>query len=387
MGPVRTVAASLLLLGAALVAPSTAAAGPVPVTGQDRARAVPRLTVSEVASGLEHAWDVAELPDGALLVTERDRARLSLVRDGRRRTVAFPSDKVWVSGETGLMSVELAPRWGTERRFYTCSGWRTSSGPEIQVRAWRLSRSGRRAVPAGKVLGGIPVTTGRHGGCRVTVDAASGDIWVGTGDSAQSGVSRDRSSLGGKVLRLTALGGPSTENCFTDASFTANTYVYSYGHRNVQGLALDREGRMWSVEHGPDRDDEVNALRECGDYGWDPGPGYDESVPMTDHSLPGQQYTARWSSGIPTVATSGAEWVLGRRWGALAGTLAVATLKGERLMFMRFGARHRFVRAHEPRELTRYGRLRSVTRAANGDLLVTTDNGLSDKVLRISPRR
>jgi glucose/arabinose dehydrogenase len=141
------------------------------------------------------------------------------------------------------------------------------------------------------------------------------------------------------------------------------------------------------VEHGPGRDDEVNKLATGGDYGWHPVPGYNESVPMTDQGLPGTQIEARWRSGSPTLATSGASWVSGGNWGLYNGMLAVAALKGSRLMFMRFDAAGTFRYVLTPAALRKYGRLRSVTRAPNGDLLVTTANGgRRDYVLRVHPR-
>ena len=88
--------------------------------------------------------------------------------------------------------------------------------------------------------------------------------------------------------------------------------------------------RCGPSEHGPDRDDEVNRLITGGDYGWNPVPGYNQSVPMTDHNLPGTQQSAKWRSGFPTIATSGAAWVSGTQWGLYNGTLAVAALKGSR---------------------------------------------------------
>lgn len=362
---------------------STVAAGAV--RGPAAAR-VPRLHVGAAVDGLEHAWDVAVAgPD--LLVTERDRARLSLVSEGRRTTVRFPSRRVWVSGETGLMSVEVAPDWARKRRFYTCSGWRTDSGPRIQVRAWRLSPDGRRALPRGVLLGRIPVTSGRHGGCRLQVDRRTGEVWVGTGDTATTGAARDLRSLAGKVLRMTASGRPSRANPWPRAANRNRRLVFTFGHRNVQGLAPRPGGGTWSVEHGTYRDDEVNRLRAGADHGWQAGPDYDESPPMTNHRLPGRQVDARWSSGPTTLATSGAAWVRGPGWGALSGTLAVATLKGERLLFLRFDDRGRFVRSYAPRALRAYGRLRSVTATPEGSLLVTTDNGEEDRVLRVQPLR
>ena len=180
-------------------------------------------------------------------------------------------------------------------------------------------------------------------------------------------------------------GAPMPDNPFVDAT-TARRLVWTYGHRNVQGLAQRADGTLWSVEHGSFRDDEVNLLAPGGDYGWNPVPGYDESVPMTDHGLPGEQRDAAWSSGEPTIATSGATWVRGSQWGRLDGTLAVAALKGSAVLFLRFDAGGGLVSVTRPPRLQRFGRLRSITSARDGDLLVTTANGSRDRVLRVSPR-
>ncbi len=347
---------------------------------------VPRLSVRRVVRGLSHVWDVAVIDRGEWLLTERDAARLWLVRDGRPSPVDFPSDSVWVSGETGLMSLAVDPGFADNRRFYTCQGGFVAGGHDVRVAAWRLSRDGRRAQPQGTLLGGIPTSSGRHGGCRLLIDRETGAMLVGTGDAAVSSNPRDLTSLGGKVLRLDRrTGAPWPGNPFADADEATQRFVLSYGHRNVQGLAQRDDGTIWSVEHGPDRDDEINLVVP-GDFGWSPGPGYDESVPMTDRSLPGRQVPARWSSGFPTVATSGAVWVAGAQWGSLDGTLAVAALKASEVLFLRFDSEGRFVRAIQPQSLQRFGRLRSLTLAANGDLLATTDNGSDDGVLRISPR-
>ena len=123
-------------------------------------------------------------------------------------------------------------------------------------------------------------------------------------------------------------GAPWPTNPYIRSRSTNARYVLTYGHRNVQGLAQRSDGSIWSVEHGTDRDDEVNRLSTGGDYGWNPTPGYNESRPMTDQRLPGTQINARWRSGNPTIATSGAAWVRGRQWGDNNGTLAVGALKG-----------------------------------------------------------
>lgn len=346
-------------------------------------RQAPRLRVRTVARGLEHPWDVQQGPAGRLLVSERDRARISVVRHGRRRTLANLSGSVWVSSETGLMSLAVDAQ---RRVVWACHGSTTSDGHDVRVTRWRVDRRWRTLSHRRTVISGLPSSSGRHGGCRLLLDRSSDALLVGTGDAAVGSNPRDLDSLGGKVLRVDrTTGAPMPDNPYADAT-TARRFVWTYGHRNVQGLAQRRDGSLWSVEHGSYRDDEVNLLVRGSDYGWNPVPGYDESVPMTDQSLPGTQQEAKWSSGQPTIATSGAAWVRGAQWGSLRGTLAVAALKGSEVLFLRFDGDGGLASVTRPVALARFGRLRSVTAARNGDLLVTTDNGVRDRVLRVSPR-
>jgi glucose/arabinose dehydrogenase len=385
------VAASLIALTAGVLAPTAATADEVDAPGvalrPQRAAAVPALRVTREASGLAQPWDVKHIGNGAFLVTERDTARLLRVKNGHVRRIGFPRSSVWVSGETGLMSLEIDPRFGTNGRFYTCQGGHTDGGGhDVKVVAWRLNDRQTRARRTDVLLEGIQATSGRHGGCRLMI-GRNGSLLVGTGDAAVSSNPRDLHSLNGKVLRLDRrTGAPWPANPWIDASNRNQRYVLNYGHRNVQGLATRRDGSVWSVEHGSYRDDEVNIVVSGGDYGWNPGPGYDESVPMTDQGLPGEQVEAQWSSGEPTIATSGATWVRGRQWGSLNGTLAVAALKGSRVVFMTFDSDGVLQRTRAPEALRRYGRLRSISRAPNGDLMVTTANGSGDAVLRVHPR-
>jgi glucose/arabinose dehydrogenase len=380
----RALVAAVVL---AVVALPGGLAGPPPSVASGEASGhleprAPQLRVRTVASGLQHPWDVQQATGGRLLLSERDRARISVVRNGKRRTLADLSRLVWVSGETGLMS--LAVDAGS-RTLWACHG-SARGGTHVQVSRWRVDRRWTRLSSRSTVVTGLPSTSGRHGGCRLMLDRGSDALFVGTGDAAVGTNPRNLDSLGGKVLRVhRRSGGPMPGNPFADAS-TARRFVWTYGHRNVQGLAQRDDGSVWSVEHGSDRDDEVNLLVAGGDYGWNPVPGYDESVPMTDQSLPGEQQDAAWSSGTPTIATSGAAWVRGSQWGALEGTLAVAALKGSEVLFLRFDAGGGLVSVARPPRLQRLGRLRSITAARDGDLLVTTDDGVRDRVVRVSPR-
>nr|MBA2774257.1 PQQ-dependent sugar dehydrogenase [Nocardioidaceae bacterium] len=297
--------------------------------------------------------------------------------------------RIWAGGETGLMSIVADPKVASNSRFYTCTGWREDGRTDVRVHAWRLNDARSSARIVDTLVSGIQVTSGRHGGCRLRLDRM-GRLYVGTGDAAVGTNPQNLHSLNGKVLRLNRFtGNAATGNPFIKTDTRRQRLIYTYGHRNVQGLALRPNRRMWSVEHGTYRDDEANVLFRGGNYGWNPVPGYDESKPMTDFSLPGKQYAARWSSGDPTIATSGAVWVRGRSWGAYQGTLAVCALAGERLLFMKFddNGRLRWVRT-PPALRGTYGRLRSVVQAADRDLLIATSNGSgTDKIVRVSPVR
>jgi glucose/arabinose dehydrogenase len=366
-------------------------ATPTPAGQAAPAHGFPALQVRTVVGGLDHPWDVKPLGGGRLLVTERDRARLSLVTHGTRHTVDFPSSTVWVSGETGLLGLAVDPGFAANHRIYTCQGGtRAGGGHDVHVTAWRLQVADRTVDRIKTLVGGFPTNSGRHGGCRLLI-TDRGAMLVGTGDAAIGTDARDLTSYGGKTLRLDRFSGkPWPGNRWANAASPVKRYVHTWGHRNVQGLAQRADGTLWSVEHGSDRDDEVNLLQNGADYGWNPVPGYDESVPMTDTSLPGHQVRAPWRSGFPTLATSGADWLPTTRasgWGSYRGTLAVAALKASRVLFMRFDdtGHLRWVKA--PKALTGAGRLRTVTTLPNGDLLLTTDNGDGrDKILRVRPQ-
>jgi glucose/arabinose dehydrogenase len=340
-----------------------------------------------VITGLDHPWDVVRLGKGRLLYTQRDRATLTMWAKGRKHRVAFPSGSVWVSGETGLMGLEVDPRFAKNRRIYTCQGGSTGGRHDVRVIAWRLNRSATKATRIKPLLTGFPTTSGRHGGCRLLIDKA-GSLLVGTGDAAVGANPENKRSFGGKTLRLNRFTGTAwPRNRFVRSSSRTARYLHTYGHRNVQGLSQRSDGTLWSIEQGTYRDDEVNRLVNGGDYGYNPVPGYNESVPMTDQSLPGRQIGAAWRSGDPTIATSGGSFVYGAGLGAYNGTLAVAALKAQRVLFLTLSKTGRLQRVQVPDALRRYGRIRTVVDGPGSTFYLTTDNGDGrDAILRVRAR-
>ena len=242
--------------------------------------------------------------------------------------------------------------------------------------AWRLNTAATAATRIQTLLTGLPSTTGRHGGCRLLI-ASNGALMVGTGDAAVGTNPQNLTSLGGKTLRLNRI----------DRRAVADQPLHLVQQRQLPlrahlrapqragaGAARRRNRLVGRARHQPRR--RGQPLASGGNYGWNPVPGYDESTPMTDHEPARHPDRRKWSSGSPTLATSGAAWVRGKQWGAYENTLAVAALKGQRVMFMqlRLGGHVRWA-MRTPAALRKYGRLRSVTRLPNGDLMVTTANG------------
>ena len=293
------------------------------------------------------------------------------------------------------MGMVIHPDFAQSRRFTTCQTHATQRTPtDVRLVTWELSADGTAARRVqDPLLGGLPINpSGRHSGCRPTI-AADGALLVGTGDTARGNIAQDLTSLGGKVLRLDlATGGPAPGNPFADAANPAQRLVYDYGHRNVQGVAIQPgTGRAYSAEHGPTTDDEVNLLLPGANYGWDPSQGgtvggYDESVPMTDLDRYPDAVPAAWSSGSPVEAVAGAAFVSGPQWGDLDGTLAVAALRGTKLLLMTIGADGAVASVAVPPPLDdTFGRLRAVRTGPDGALFVSTSNGDDDKVLRVDP--
>jgi glucose/arabinose dehydrogenase len=346
----------------------------------------PPLTTTTVVSGLDHPWDVG-FASGTMIYTERP-GRISAFVSGQKRLLAAPSDVVQAS-EAGMMGLAIDPAFASNRYIYTCFA-STRGGPNNDVRVvrWKVDAGFTTLTDRTDIVTGAPVNTsgqlGRHSGCRPRFDLG-GRLWIGTGDAATGTVPQDPRSLGGKILRVNRDGSAAAGN----PGGVLDPRIYSYGHRNTQGIAFrSTDGLGISTEHGPDRDDELNRL-VTGNFGWDPvfpggTPGYNEQVPMTDLRKFPSAVRAIWSSGTPTVAPSGATFLTGSRWKRWNGALAVAMLKGSRLLIVALDTQARITGTAVA--ITNQGRLRSAVQGPDGNLYLTTDNGNgTDKILKVVP--
>ena len=207
--------------------------------------------------GLDIAWSVAVLPDGSALVSERNTGRIYHVPEpgtGGRPTVAGRLPISRTEGEGGLLGLAVPPDFDADPVFYAY--YSTDSDNRIAAVPWRDGTIGDPVV----VFSGIP--RGRyHNGGRIAF-GPDGFLYVGTGEGGDTSLSQNLSSLGGKILRITPDGNPAPGNPF------GGSPIWSYGHRNVQGLAWDKRGRMWASEFGQDTYDELNLIQAGRNYGW-----------------------------------------------------------------------------------------------------------------------
>lgn len=354
-------------------------AQPQAQTSEQASAETPVFNTEVLLSGRENVWDIAFLPTKELLFTER-RGTINLLKDKQAKEIVKLGD-VAARGEGGLMGVAVDPNFTENRYIYTCFNTAT----DIRLARLELAPDLGSVANRKDITTGMPSNaSGRHSGCRMRF-GTDGFLWVGTGDSAQDKLPQDPKNLGGKILRINRDGNGVTGNL----AAPMDPRIYSYGHRNTQGLAFFGSPIAGvvgvSVEHGSSIDDEVNPLKP-GNFGWAPDKGgYNESgVPMTDKTRFPTAVDALWSSGSPTQAPSGAVIIQNVKWKAWHGALAVAILKDKHLKILQFDNNLHVVK--EEKVLTDHGRLRSVVQGPDGALYVSTDNHTNDQIIRLAPQ-
>jgi glucose/arabinose dehydrogenase len=325
-----------------------------------------RVEVSTLATNLEVPWSFAFLPDGDALVTERDSGKLLRASPSGdvREVQTLPEGG---SGEGGLLGVAVSPDFEEDRYVYA---YYTTESDNRVVRF----RLGEAPEP---ILTGIPVNTFHDGG-RIRF-GPDGMLYVSTGDAGDSGNSQDRGSLGGKILRIEPNGSVPADNPFPGSP------VYSYGHRNVEGLAWDADGQLYASEFGQNTWDEVNRIEAGENYGWPEvegkggeNEGYVDPVTV-------------WPTS--EASPSGAEIMVNGAIPQWEGDLFVTALRGERLWHLELNDRGE-ITGREKLLDGEVGRVRDVAQAPDGSLWVSTSNHDSygipvssqdDRIFRLAP--
>ena len=322
-------------------------------------QAAARTSVKTIATGLQVPCGVAFLPDGSALVSERPTGEIVRIpKGGGRARGVMHVPGVNANGEGGLLGLAVSPHYSSDRLVYA---YMTTAGDNRIVRF-------RLGGPVHPILTGLQEAS-IHDGGRIAF-GPDGKLYAGVGDAGNTANAQNRSSRNGKILRINPDGSIPKDNPFPGSP------VWTLGHRNVQGLAWDRSGRLWATEFGQDTWDEINLISKGRNYGW----------PIVEGK--GSTHGGRFTNPLVTWPTdesspSGAA--------ILNGTLYAGALAGRRLWKIPL---HGSKTGKPVAVLTgRYGRLRTVVAAPGGGLWVTTSNrdgrgsphSGDDKILLVRP--
>jgi glucose/arabinose dehydrogenase len=296
-----------------------------------------------VASRLRVPWDLAFLPDGTALVSLRDSGEVVRVGRGVDPVTVGKVPGVVAGGEGGLLGLAISPSFATDGAVFAYHSAATDN------RVVRLTLAGGSLTAGDVLLSGIPKSSNHNGG-RIRF-GPDGLLYVGTGDAGDGRRSQDKASLSGKILRIRPDGSVPPDNPF-------GSRVWTFGHRNVQGLGWDASGRMFASEFGQNAYDEVNLIRPGGNYGWPDVEGAGDGGGRFVAPLQVWSTADASPSGIAVTPS---------------GVVYVAALRGQRLWRVEVGAADTVVSATAMYNGV-YGRLRAVELAPDGRLWILTSN-------------
>jgi glucose/arabinose dehydrogenase len=367
----------------------------------------PTLSRSVVLSGVSGPWDVAFLPDGAMLFTEKCRGLSVRSSDGTVTRLfgttgsALVTPDLVCEGQSGAHGVAVDPQFASNRRLYLFMASSLSTPRTNRVVRMVLSADGRSVSArtdiitdiAFKHVGNPHGGAGAHSGGRLRF-GPDRLLYVATGDNHSGVIPQSPTLLGGKVLRVTTDGAAAPGN---NAPTGFDRRIYTYGHRNVQGIDFrPGSGVPYVAEHGPGHADEVTALRAGGNGGWDPkdrpgltcASGYcgysgnSTAMPMTDTQRFPDAMPPAWTNNNASQGMGPATFLVGTQWGSWNGRLAVGIMGAQRLDILSLDT------AGNGTGVTSSGlpsaRYRGLTQGPDGNLYVATDGG---EIWRVTPTR
>ena len=347
----------------------------------------PRVKTTTIVTGYEIIWGMDFLPDGDLIFGEKKGKLYRKHNETITEITGFPT--VFVSGQGGLLDIRVHPDYPENGWIYASyASVITGNAGELKLIRFRISGTQVSNVEEIFSTGGSNTWHG-HYGSRIAFDKDNYlYLSVGEGGSTSYGGpstgnnnAQDTKSNWGKVHRLTDSGGIPADNPVLPGN-TAPTSVYSYGHRNPQGLAVNPvTGEIWATEHGPKGGDEINNISKGANYGWPAysiGVNYDGSVISSGHTAPGIKpplYT--WT---PSIGICGMAFITSDAFKAWKGNLVISGLASQKLYRC-------VVEGNEVTEetilLSGQGRVRNVIQGPDGSLYVSVEG--PGRIIRITP--
>lgn len=340
----------------------------------------PQVKIEAIASGLDTPWDIVFTSPDRILVTERPGQIRAIENGVLREAPIHVFDEVLENGEDGLMSITLDPEYPQNRFVYVALAY-AENGEQLTVKVIRFTDAGESFTEPFTVIDRIPAAK-FHAGCRIAF-GPDGKLYITTGDATNKDFAQDLNSLAGKVLRINKDGTVPEDNPFPESP------VWSYGHRNSQGLAWHPDnGLLYESEHGPSvfdgpaGGDEVNVIERGANYGW----------PLVSHEKTRAGMVSPIVSFTPAEAPGSLMIYSGRVFPEWRGNLFFGALKGEGLMRIRLDANDpKKVAAYGKLREVSFGRIRAVVEGPDGNIYFTTSNRdgrgqpapLDDRIFRI----
>jgi glucose/arabinose dehydrogenase len=367
--------ASVLVLTAAAAAP------------QSFQSSAGNLTVETIARGLVNPWALAFLPDGQMLVTERPGRLRIVAKDGKLSPALTGVPRVFARGQGGLHDIVLDRDYAQNGTIYFCFAQPANGGGRTALARAKLVDEAVPRLDAVKVIFQQegPLSSGNHFGCRIA-QAPDSNLFLTLGEHFTT---RDQAqNLGnhlGKIIRIKPDGSVPSDNPFVDRQ-GAKPEIWSYGHRNPQGLAFHpQSGKLWEHEHGPRGGDEINIIEKGRNYGWPVigyGIDYNGAKIHQSTSKAGMEQPVKY--WVPSIAPSGMAFYTGELFPAWRGNLFVGALAGQLLVRLEAGGEKV---GNEERLLQELGeRIRDVRQGPDGALWLVTDSS-KGRVLRVTPAK
>ena len=363
--------------------PAQAPASVASVQSHEAASTTSRIQT--IASGLEHPWAVALLPEGGFLVSERPGRLRRIAADGSVSAPLSGLPTVFAQGQGGLLDVVLDPQYPANKRIWF-SYAEPGEGGSAGTAAATATLAGDALVDLQVIYRQQPkLEGGLHFGSRLAFDG-KGHVFISQGERGQKGMAQDLGVLQGKLVRLNLDGSIPADNPYARRA-DARGEIWSLGHRNMQGMAVDpRNGRLWQSEHGPRGGDELNLPQAGKNYGWpvaSDGMDYGSNRPYPEtkgREAPGMERPHHVWAVSP--ALSGMAFYGGRPGNAWNDSLFLGALAGRSLIRLQLDG-DRIVA--EERLLVDLGkRIRDVRVGADGAVYVLTDEA-DGQLLRLQP--
>ncbi|MDQ1760427.1 oxidoreductase [Achromobacter xylosoxidans] len=375
--PAAITRALFLSFSLCLALPASAQPGPEPASVPAR--------VTAVVGGLNHPWAMAFLPEGGVLITERPgNLRLLRIPGGLSKPLAGVP-KVAAQGQGGLLDVALSPDFAQDRYVYLSYAEADGSKSGTAVGRGKLSADGSALEDFRVLFRQQPkLSSGLHYGSRLVFDG-KGYLYISLGENNQRPTAQDLDKLQGKVVRLKADGSVPTDNPFVGQA-GARPEIWSYGHRNPQGMALNPwSGQLWENEHGPRGGDEINLVQRGKNYGWPlatHGINYSgQPIPEAKGAeLPGMEPPLYWWPKSPAI--SGMAFYNADRFPAWRNSVFIGALANQNLIRLTLDGDR--VVAQEWLLTDRKQRIRDVRQGPDGYVYVLTDASPGE-LLRLAP--